>query len=104
MIVTVKLCAVEQPAVRVAVLGVGSVTLDGDIVAVHPVGVVEVMVRLMLPVKPFCALAVIVEVPVPPEVKLMLVGLEVRVKSVTWKSMLAVVCDSVPSVPVTVTV
>ena len=104
VIVTVKLCAVEQPAVRVAVFGVGSVTLDGEIVAVQPLGTVDVTARPMVPVKPLTAFAVIVEVPVPPAVKLMLVGLEVRLKSVTWNSMLAVACDSVPSVPVTVTV
>lgn len=54
VIVTVKVCAVEQPpAVKVAVFGVGRVTLVGEIVAVHPAGVVEVIVRLMVPVKPF---------------------------------------------------
>jgi hypothetical protein len=54
VIVTVKLCAVEQPpAVRVAVFGVGRVTLVGESVAVHPAGVVEVMARLIVPVKPF---------------------------------------------------
>jgi hypothetical protein len=90
VIVTVKLWAVEHPAVRVAVLGVGSVTDVGEMVAVHPDGMVEVTARPMVPVNPLIALAVIVEVPVPPAVKLILVGLEVRVKSVTWKSMLAV--------------
>ena len=104
VIVTVKVVAVAQPAVRVAVLGVGRVTLAGEMVAVHPAGIEEVTARLMLPVKPFCALAVIVDVPVLPAVKLMLVGLEVRLKSVTWKRMLGVVWDNVPSVPVTVTV
>jgi hypothetical protein len=54
VIVTVKVCAVEHPpAVRVAVFGVGRVTLVGEIVAVHPAGVVEVITRLMVPVKPF---------------------------------------------------
>jgi hypothetical protein len=53
VIVTVKLWAVEHPAVRVAVFGVGRVTLVGEIVAVHPDGVVEVIVRLIVPVKPF---------------------------------------------------
>lgn len=92
VIVTVKLCAVEQPpAVRVEVFGVGRVTLAGDIVAVQPAGVVEVMVRAMVPVKPLAAFAVIVEVPVFGAVTLMLEGLAVRLKSVTWKRMLAVV-------------
>ena len=62
--VTLKLVAVLQPAVSVDVLGVGSVTLVGDRVAVHPVGMVEVTERLMVPVKPFTALAVMVEDPV----------------------------------------
>jgi len=34
----------------------------------------------------------------------MLEGLEVRVKSVTWKRIVAVIWDNVPSVPVTMTV
>jgi hypothetical protein len=53
VIVTVKLCPVEQPAVRVAVFGVGRVTLAGEIVTVHPDGVAEVIARLIVPVKPF---------------------------------------------------
>ena len=108
VIVTVKLCAVEQPAVRVAVFGVGRVTDDGAIVAVQPDGVVDVIASPIDPVKPFCALAVIVEVPVLPAVKLMLAGLEVRVKSTTWNVMIAVACVIVTPptllVPVTVTV
>ena len=53
VIVTLKLIALEHPAVKVAVLGVGRVTEDGNTVAVQPAGVVEVIVRLILPVKPF---------------------------------------------------
>ncbi len=34
----------------------------------------------------------------------MVVGLAVMVKAVTWNRIDAVVCDNVPSVPVTVTV
>jgi hypothetical protein len=62
--VTLKLIAVVQPAVNVDVLGVGSVTLVGDSVAVHPDGTVDVTVRLIVPVKPLIAFAVIVDVPV----------------------------------------
>jgi hypothetical protein len=62
--VTLKLVDVVHPAVSVAVLGVGRVTVAGDIVAVHPLGTTEVMDRAMLPVKPFRAFAVIVEVEV----------------------------------------
>jgi hypothetical protein len=51
-----------HPAVRIAVLGVGRVTDAGEIVAVHPAGIVEVMTRPMGPVKPLSAFAVIVEV------------------------------------------
>ena len=101
--VTLKLVAVVQPAVKVDVLGVGSVTLVGDSVAVHPAGTVEVTERLMLPVKPLTALAVIVDVPVLGAVYV-IPPLDARLKSVTWKRIDAVVCDSVPSVPVTVTV
>ncbi len=50
--VTVKVTE-QLPAVSVAVLGVGRVTVDGDIVFVQPEGGVEVIVRAMLPVKPF---------------------------------------------------
>jgi len=64
VIVTLKLVAVVHPAVRVAVLGVGKVTVAGDMVAVHPLGTTDVMARLIVPVNPFSALAVIVEVPV----------------------------------------
>jgi hypothetical protein len=64
--VTVKVApgAGHPPAVRVEVLGVGRVTLAGDMVAVQPAGVVEVMVRAMLPVNPLAAFAETVEVPV----------------------------------------
>jgi hypothetical protein len=51
--VTLKLTVHEPPAVSVAVLGVGRVTLAGDIVFVQPEGGVDVMVRAMLPVNPF---------------------------------------------------
>ena len=54
----------HPPAVSVEVLGVGSVTLAGDMVAVQPAGVVEVMVSVMLPVNPLIAFAVMVDVPV----------------------------------------
>lgn len=102
--VTVNATVHVPPAVRVDVLGVGSVTLVGDNVLVQPDGGVEVIVRVMLPVKPLIALAVIVEVDVPGGTKLTVVGLAVRLKSTTWKVIAAVVCDNVPSVPVTVTV
>jgi hypothetical protein len=62
--VTLKLMAEEHPAVRVEVLGVGRVTEAGDIVAVQPVGTVEVTVRAIEPVNPLIAFAVIVEVAV----------------------------------------
>jgi len=62
VIVTLKLVAVVHPAVKVAVLGVGRVTEDGETVAVQPDGIVEVTARVMPPVKPLSAFAVIVEV------------------------------------------
>jgi hypothetical protein len=51
--VTLKVTVHEPPAVSVAVFGVGRLTLPGDIVFVQPEGGVVVMVRVMLPVKPF---------------------------------------------------
>ena len=102
--VTLKAVVHVPPAVRVAVLGVGRVTLAGDMVLVHPVGGVVVIVRAMVPVKPLIAFAVIVEVDVPGGTKLTVVGLAVRLKSTTWNVIAAVVWDRVPSVPVTVTV
>ena len=64
VMVTLKVVAVVHPAVRVAVLGVGRATDAGDMVAVQPLGTTEVTDRAMLPVKPFSAFAVIVEVDV----------------------------------------
>ena len=102
--VTVKPVVHVPPAVRVDVFGVGSVTLVGDSVLVHPAGGVVVIERVMLPVKPLIAFAVIVLVEVPGGTKLTVVGFAVKLKSTTWNVMAAVVCDSAPSVPVTVTV
>src|SRR5207249_6376898 len=75
VIVTLKLMAVVHPAVSVAVFGVGKVTEAGDIVAVHPLGTTDVTASEMLPVKPFCAFAVTVEVAVLGAVYVMVVGL-----------------------------
>jgi len=60
-------------------------------------------VRATVPVNPLTGVTVIVEVAVPPELAAMLVGLAVTVKSVTVTVTVAE-CDSVPLVPVTVTV
>jgi hypothetical protein len=51
----------HPPAVRVEVFGVGRVTLVGDMVAVQPAGVVEVIVSATLPVNPLTAFADVVE-------------------------------------------
>jgi hypothetical protein len=91
VMVTLKLVEVVHPAVRVAVFGVGRVTEAGETVAVHPLGTTEVTVSETLPVNPLRALAAIVEVPVFGGVYVMLVGVEVSVKSVTWKRIVAVV-------------
>jgi len=91
VIVTLKLMAVVHPAVRVAVLGDGRVTDAGEMVAVQPDGTTDVTARLMPPVKPLTAFAAIVEVPVLGAVYDMLVGLDDRVKSTTWKRIAAVV-------------
>jgi hypothetical protein len=101
--VTLKLVAVVQPAVRVAVLGVGRVTVAGDIVAVHPLGTTEVMDRAMLPVNPLIAFAVIVDVEVLGAVYVMLAGLDVREKSTKWNVIGPVLWLRVPELPVTVT-
>ena len=62
--VTLKGTEHVPPAVNVAVLGVGRVTEDGEIVAVHPLGTTEVADSEMLPVNPLSAFAVMVDVPV----------------------------------------
>jgi hypothetical protein len=65
-----------------------------------------VAVRLTVPAKPLTGVTLIVDVPVPPMATVMLVGLADIVKSgvVTWSVITALVCDSSPLVPVTVTV
>jgi hypothetical protein len=88
---TLKVTVHVPPAVKVAVLGVGRVTLAGDMVLVQPLGGVEVIVSAMLPVKPFRAFAVIVEVAVLGGEKLTVDGLALRLKSTTWKRIVAVV-------------
>ena len=72
---------------------------------VKPVGVEADTARLTVPVRPLRAVTVIVEVPELPA------GIwagdtvpAAIVKSTTTNDMAAVVCESVPSVPVTVTV
>jgi hypothetical protein len=102
--VTVNAVVHVPPAVRVEVLGVGNVTLVGDSVLVQPAGGVVVIERAMVPVKPLIAFAVIVSVEVPGGTKLTVDELAVRLKSTTWKVIAVVVCDNVPSLPVTVTV
>lgn len=69
--------------------------------AVRPVD--ELAVRLTVPVKPFCAVTVIVDVPVAPALIVMLVGLAVIVKSWTVNVTVAD-ADCEPLVPDTVTV
>ncbi len=90
---------------RVAVWGeVPKVTLAGR-VQVRPAGAEADTDRVTVPVSPFRAVTVIVEVPGEPA--LMVAGLTApaaMLKSTTWKSMVAVVWDRVPLVPVTVTV
>jgi hypothetical protein len=73
------------------------VTLVG--VTVHEVLLV---VRATVPLKPFCAATVIVEVPAALTFTVTLVGLALTVKSVTVK-VTVTECDRLPLVPVTVT-
>lgn len=78
------------------------VILVGDIpTQVKPVGTVSVSVTV--PVNPFTALMVIVDVALWPE-SVAAGNVAVIVKPLTWKTMFAVVWDSEPLVPVTVTV
>ena len=79
------------------------VTLVGVRVQVRPVVGDTVAVRLTTPVKPWRAVIVIVEVPAVPAFVETAVGLADMVKSWTVTVTVAV-WDSVPLVPVTVTV
>jgi len=90
--VTLKSTLHVPPPVRIDVFGVGKVTEAGDMEAVQPAGGdADVIVKAMLPVNPFSALAVMVDVAVPGETKLTVVGFALMVKSVTWKRIVAVV-------------
>ena len=79
------------------------VMLAGVSVQVRPVAGDTVDTRLTVPLKPCRAVTVIVDVPAVPATTVTLVGLAAIVKSWTVK-VTAAECDSVPLVPVTVTV
>jgi hypothetical protein len=89
----------------VAVCGdVPKVTLAGN-VQVNPAGVDADAARLTVPVRPLTAVTVMVDVPeLPASIWVGDTGPAAMVKSTTWKRIVAVVCDRVPLVPVTVTV
>ena len=90
--VTLKSTLHVPPPVRIDVFGVGKVTEAGDMEAVQPAGGdADVIVKAMLPVNPLRAFAVIVEVLVLGAVYVMVVGLALRVKSTTWKRIVALV-------------
>lgn len=76
--------------------------LVGDRVQVSPAGE-TVEANATVPVKPLTGATVIVEVPEPPAANVTVVGLAAMLKSVTVKVTVAE-WDSVPLVPVTVTV
>jgi hypothetical protein len=96
----VKLPAVEAVHDREAVAGEGgSTTLAGSVQVTPEGGVLKD--RLTVPAKPLRLVTVIVEVPVRVAE---LAAEAVMLKSTMWNKMPAVVWDSVPSVPVTVTV
>jgi hypothetical protein len=83
---------------------VPNVTLAGS-AHVNPAGVDADTARLTVPVNPLTAVTVIVEVPeAPASICVGLTAPAAIVKSTTWKRIVAVVWDRVPSVPVTVTV
>jgi hypothetical protein len=74
-------------------------------VQVNPAGVETETARLTVPVNPLRAVTVMVEVPeLPAKIWAGDTAPATIVKSTTWKRMVAVVWDRVPSVPVTVTV
>jgi len=91
--------------VTVRVLEPDIVTLVGLSVAVSPVEL-TVATRLTMPLNPPLGVMLIVEVPVPPVDILIEVGLAVMVKSgwLTTSVIMAVVWDSVPLMPFTLTV
>lgn len=101
--VTVTVYVPPVPA-QLSVLFPDPVTLVGLRVHVSPVDGEIVAVRLTVPVPPLRPITLIVEVPATPGVVLTVVGLANIWKSTTWTVIVAVVCDSVPLVPVTVTV
>jgi hypothetical protein len=83
---------------------VPKVTLAGR-VHVRPAGVETDVVRVTVPVRPFRAVTVIVDVPeAPASIVAGLTAPAAIVKSTTWKRIVPVVWLKVPSVPVTVTV
>jgi hypothetical protein len=89
----------------VAVFGLGGSTMLAGSVQVSPAGVDGDTERVTVPANPFCPVTVMVAVPVPPaSIWLGETALADIAKSTTWNSMLAVVWDSVPLFPVTVTV
>jgi hypothetical protein len=102
--VAVKVPVVDAVQLNVEVCGeVPKVTLVGVRVHVRPAEADAV--KDTVPVKPLIAVTVIVEVPEPPgAIVAGDTGPATTVKSTTTKLIAAVVCDSVPSVPVTVTV
>jgi hypothetical protein len=104
--VTVKVPVVAAVQLSVEVCGEGpNVTLVGVRVHVSPAGDDGDTVKDTVPVKPLTAATVIVEVPeLPGAIVAGDTGPAAIVKSTTTKLIAAVVCDSVPSVPVTVTV
>ena len=72
---------------------------------VKPAGVDADTARLTVPVRPLTAVTVMVEVPeLPASIWAGDTAPAAIVKSTTWNRIVAVVCDSVPLVPVTVTV
>jgi hypothetical protein len=104
--VTVYVAAVPEVHDSVEVCGeVPKVTLVGVRVQVRPAGVEAETVRATVPVKPLRAVTVIVEVPDPPaNICAGDTVVAASEKSTTVNVIVAVVCESVPSVPVTVTV
>ena len=103
--VTVNVPLADAVQDSVAVRGeVPNVTLDGR-VQVKPAGVDAETDRLTVPVRPLSAVTVIVEVPEPPgKIWAGETVLAAIVKSDTVNVIVPVVWDSVPSVPVSVTV
>ena len=99
--------ATDEPTFTVNVEELPAVTEVGESEAVGPEGETEAE-RLTVPAEPLVTAVLIVEVPLPPAVTERLVGLALIEKlfdpGAVTVTVTEVLCEALPSVPVTVTV